>query len=92
MGNQATGACHSILWYFAVRMALHLQVKIWKSLVIKSLQLSPIGGLKQANIILLFTQDEVNAAFWFATRASEMGLSSALGISYFVPQGQSFFA
>ena len=73
-------------------MAVHLQVKIWKSLVIKSLQLSPIGGLKQAIIILLFTQDEVNAAFWFATLASEMGLSSALRISYFVPQGQSFFA
>ena len=29
----------------------------------KSLQLSSIGGLKQAIIILLFTQDEVNAAF-----------------------------
>jgi len=73
-------------------MALHLQVKIWKSLVIKSLQLSTIGGLKQAIIILLFTQNEVNVAFWFGTRASEMGLSSALGISYFVLEGQSFFA
>ena len=73
-------------------MAVHLQVKNWKSLVIKSLQLSTIGGLRQAIIIWLFTQDEVNAAFWFATRASEMGLSSALGISYFVLQGHSFFA
>ena len=65
-------------------MALHLQMKIWKSLVIKSLQLSSISDLKQTIIIWLFTQDEVNGAFWFATRASEMGLSSALGISYFV--------
>ena len=73
-------------------MAVHLQVKIWKSLVIKSLQLSSIGGLKQVIIILLFTQDEVNGAFWFATRASEMGLSLALGVSYFVLQGQRFFA
>ena len=31
MGNSATGACHSILWYFAAHMAVHLQVKIWES-------------------------------------------------------------